>query len=83
MQSILAFITYLHILTIRLRNLCYYHLGYELVNLRPRKKHQRTYPITVRKVHGKQIRNNPLRDTDYSLDDPFWAPSYQHPELFL
>ena len=68
---------------IQLKNKLLYHLGFKLVNTRPKVRGQRTYPITVQKVNGKQKRSNRNRLKDYSLDDPYWAPAYKHPELFL
>lgn len=73
----------LHLIYIQIRNHIYYHLGFKLINTRPRAKRQRTFPITVQKINGKQVRSNPFREHDYSLDDPYWDLADNYPEYFL
>ena len=39
--------------------------------------------VTVYLKNGKQIRSNPNRYTDYSMDDPDWRKVNDFPELFI
>ena len=65
----------------QLRNLFYYHLGFKLINLQPRKHN--SYPVTVQKINGKQVRSNIARTKPYSFDSPYWDLASRHPEQFV
>ena len=61
-----------------LRNKFWLYLGFTLFN---RSRGKRI--VTVKLVKGKQIRSNPRRLTDYSMDDHGWAKTTDFPELFI
>lgn len=61
-----------------LRNKLWLHLGYKLLN---RSKGRKI--ITVYLYNGKQVRSNPYRLTNYSMDDAGWVKATNFPELLI